>query len=178
MQEKHQEYAKEIFNLEMRLREILSFIFLDTYKGDYYNLAKETDVKIQPLNKGNKPNEEYYDSHFENEFFFLLFSNYIRLSNLKEIEYSDFIEAFLDADSWGGLQQKIQNRGIIKKEYQDFLAGIKQNLDPIENIRNCIAHNRSIPKSDNYKTITDYNKAKKELDESIDTFWDGLQNED
>ena len=74
MQEKHQEYAKEIFDLEMRLREVISFIFLDTYKGDYHNLLREVDVKTQPLNKNNKPNGEYYNTHFLKMSFSFYFS--------------------------------------------------------------------------------------------------------
>ena len=76
------------------------------------------------------------------------------------------------------LRRNIQYRGIIKEKYQDFLAKIKQNLEPIENLRNCIAHNRSIPKSDNYKAITDYDRAKELLDESIESFWEIMQDED
>lgn len=44
-------YTKEIYELEMGLREIISFIFLNTYKEDYYNLLRETKVKVQRLDK-------------------------------------------------------------------------------------------------------------------------------
>ena len=74
MQIEHQKYAKEIFDLEMRLREVISFIFLDTYKGDYHNLLREVDVKTQPLNKNNKPNGEYYNTHFLKMSFSFYFS--------------------------------------------------------------------------------------------------------
>jgi hypothetical protein len=172
MQVEHQKYAKEIFDLEMKLREIISFIFLDTYKGDYHNLLREVDVKI--LNKNNKPNGEYYNSHFENEFFFLLFSDYAKLNELKELKQPDLMEMIINSNDYDDLKQKIQSRGIIKKEYQDFLAGIKQNLEPIENIRNCIAHNRSFTDT----IIENYEEAKKNLEGTIDEFWDGIQNED
>ena len=178
MQEEHQKYAKEIFDLEMRLREVISFIFLDTYKGDYHNLLREFKVKIQPLNKNYKPNEEYCNSHFENEFFFLLFSDYIKLNELKELRQPDLIDRIVNSNDYDELRKNIQYRGIIKEKYQDFLAKIKQNLEPIENLRNCIAHNRSIPKSDNYKAITDYGKAKELLDKSIESFWELMQDED
>ena len=179
MQAEHQECAKEIFDLEMRLREVLSFIFLDTYKKDYYNLLREIDdVRIQPLNKNNKPNGEHYNSHFENEFFFLLFSSYIKLNDLKKLKQPDLMEMIINSNEYDDLKRKIQSRGIIKKEYRDFLAGVKGNLEPIENLRNCIAHNRSIPKRDNYKAITDYDRAKELLDESIESFWEIMQDED
>jgi hypothetical protein len=47
MQSEHQMYSKEIFDLEMKLREVISFIFLDTYKKDFYNLLKDIDLKTQ-----------------------------------------------------------------------------------------------------------------------------------
>ena len=172
MQVEYQRYAKEIFDFEMRLREVISFIFLDSYEGDYHNLLREVDVKIQPLNK-YKPNEEYYNSHFENEFFFLLFSDYIKLDDLKELKQPDVMELIINSNEYDDLKQKIQNRGIIKKEYQDFLAGIKQNLEAIENLRNCIAHNRSLTNS----LIENYPEAKENLEVTIDEFWDRIQDE-
>jgi hypothetical protein len=174
MQINHQKYAKEIFDLEMRLREVISFIFLDSYKGDYHNLLREIDVKIQPLNKNNKPSEEYYNSHFENEFFFLLFSDYIKLNDLKELKQPDLMEMIINSNDYDDLKQKIQSRGIIKRKYQDFLAGIIQNLEPIENLRNCIAQNLSFT----VPIIENYVDAKKNLEGRIDEFWEGIQGED
>jgi len=174
IQLEHQIYSKEIFDLEMKLREIISFIFLDTYKKDFYNLLKDTDLKIQPLNGNNRSDEEYFKKHFENEFFFLLFSDYIRINNLKELKKSNLIEMIVNSNKFDDLKQKIQNRGIVKEKYQDFLAGIKENLDPIENLRNCIAHNRSFTD----KIINNYVKVKKILEDKIDDFWDGIQNKD
>ena len=174
MQVKHQQYAKEIFDLEMKLREAISFIFLDTYKVNYHNLLNEVDIKIQSLNKNNKPNSEYYTSHFENEFFFLLFRDYKKLNDLKKLKYHDLMEMIMNSNEYDDLKQKIQRRGIIKKEYQDFLAGIKQNLDNIEDVRNCIAHNRSFTGS----MIEDYNEIKRNLEVKMDEFWAGIQDED
>lgn len=173
IQSEHQIYSKEIFDLEMKLREIISFIFLDTYKEDYYNLLREVEPKPQRLDKNNIPHKEYYENHFENEFFFLLFSDYIRLNNLKELKKSDLIEMIINSNKFDDLKQKIQNRGIVKEKYQDFLAGIKENLDPIENLRNCIAHNRSFTD----KMINNYVKVKKIIEGKIDDFWDEVKNE-
>ena len=173
MQSEHQIYSKEIFDLEMKLREVISFIFLDTYKNDFYNLLKDIELRIQPLNGNNRSDEEYFKKHFENEFFFLLFSDYVRINNLKELKKSDLIEMIVNSNKFDDLKQKIQNRGIVKEKYQDFLAGIKENLAPIENLRNCIAHNRSFTD----KIINNYVKVKKILEDKIDDFWDEVKNE-
>jgi|GEM_PF-2401737 len=177
MATQYQEYAKEIFELEMKLREAISFIFLDTYKEDYYNLLKDINVKIQSLSENSKPDENYFNSHFEDEFFFLRFSDYTNLDNQKDLKQSDLIKMISNSDSFEDLKQKMQNRGICKEKYQDFLAKVKENLDLIENFRNCIAHNRSIPKGDNNKMIVDYENAIDRLKKSIDDFWVNIKND-
>ncbi len=171
-QKEYKNYAKEIYDLEMGLREIISFIFLNTYKEDYYNLLKEIKVKAQHLDKNNIPNKEYYESHFENEFFFLLFSDYLKISELKELKSLDLIEIITNSNDYDDLKQKIQNRGIVKEKYQDFLAGIKQNIDSIEKMRNCIAHNRSFTET----VINNYVEAKENLEHDINEFWDEEKN--
>ena len=170
MQLEHKEYAKAIFVIEMRLREVLSFIFLDTYKEDYHNLLRDVDVKILH----NSPDTEYYNRHFENEFFFLLFSDYIRLDNVKKLNQLDLMEIIINSNEYVDLKQKIQSRGIIKEEYKDFLEGIKQYLEPIENIRNCIAHHRSFSS----RMVVNYEGGYENLDRKINEFWDELQDED
>jgi len=173
MSEEHKSYAEEIFEIEMKLREIISFIFIDTYKGDYYNLLKEINVEIQPLNGKNKPNENYFESHFENEFFFLLFSDYINLDKVKGISQNDLMELIINSSDYDELKRNIQDRGITKEKYQDIIASIKQNLKPIEDMRNCIAHNRSFTD----KVLENYQQAKANLDSIINQFWEELENE-
>ncbi|MCD6222039.1 hypothetical protein J7K25_07790 [bacterium] len=173
MSEKHKSYAEEIFEIEMKLREIISFIFIDTYKGDYHNLLKEIDVKIQPLNGNNKPDKDYFERHFENEFFFLLFSDYMHLSEPKKISQNDLMEFIINSNDYDELKRNIQNRGITKEKYQDMIASIKQNLKPIEDMRNCIAHNRSFTDT----VLQNYQQAKANLYNIINQFWEELENE-
>ncbi len=173
MLRKHKDLGDEIFELEMRLREILSFIFIDTYKEDHYNLLREIDVKIQPLDKKSRPTEEYFKKYLENEFFFLLFKDYIHIGDVKKIGPGDLIDMIANSNDYEELKQNIQNRGIVKEEYQDLIASIKENIEPIEILRNCIAHNRAY--SDN--NITNYEWAKEGLKEAIDSFWRKMESE-
>ena len=173
MFKEREQIIKEIFELEMKLREILTFVFIDTYKGEYYDLLREIDIKIQPINRNNRPNEEYFKKYFENEFFFLLFSDYIRLDNLKKIEQSNLIDMIVNSNDYDELRQNLQNRGIVKEKYRDLIASIKQNLEPIENMRNSIAHNRSFTET----TLVNYQQAKTNLDKIIREFWEDLGNE-
>ena len=53
---------------------------------------------------------------------------------------------------------------ITEERYVDFLASLRQRVDPIEKLRNCVAHNRSISQ----RIIDDYEMAKGPLLEEID----------
>ena len=59
----------------MQLREALSLIFVDTYGEDFYNLLKDADVK--PFEESD---EDQMEDYYENQFFFLLFSDYIKIN--------------------------------------------------------------------------------------------------
>jgi len=170
MHEEFKRYAKEIFEIEMKLREAITFIFIDTYKEDYYNLLKEVDVRIQRIDGNQQPNEEYYKSHLENEFFFLLFSDYRKLDELKELKQSDIIKAISDSADYDSLRGKILNRGIVDEKYTEFIAEIKEYLESIEKLRNCIAHSRAI--SDGMKN--NYIHARNRLENSINNFWNEI----
>jgi hypothetical protein len=171
MYEKYRQYSKEIFEMESKLREIITFIFLDNYKDQNYNLLKEINVNIKKLNSSSFPDEPYFRSHFENEFFFLLFSDYIKLDELKEIRQPELTKAILDSEDFDAFKKRIISRGIVKEKYREFLAKIKENLTSIEDLRNCIAHNRSV--SD--KVGENYQLAKDGLERSIEAFWDDIQ---
>lgn len=81
MHEQHRQYARELFAIEMRLREILSMIFIETFSGaDFYSLLSEVEVTVATK---DLPQPDYLRAHAENEFFFLLFSSYVRLNSRK-----------------------------------------------------------------------------------------------
>ena len=168
MWKKHQEYAKEIFEFEMKIREILSFIFLNTYEDEYYDLLSEVKVKTQSQNGGKSL--EYYKNHFENDFFFLLFSDYSNLDKLKKIKRDDLIEKIKNNNDYNELQQDIITRGVNHEQYKDFLLKLKEVLNPIENVRNSIAHNRSISN----RALENYEHSKEKLNEFIEEFWSSL----
>jgi hypothetical protein len=155
----------------MKLREVLSFIFIEVYGQSFYSLLQEVDVKIATK---EVPNEAYYKKHLENEFFFLLFSDYIKLNERKPVKNGillDLIKQSIDFDS---LKNKLTSSPISNEKYHDFLASIKERLDAIDKLRNCVAHNRSIPED----IRGNYNMSKELLLKSISEFWDELNHED
>lgn len=130
-------YGKEIFKIEMKLREALSLIFVDTYGKDFYNLLHETNVT--PVTPPPQRTPKRMNESYENEFFHLQFRQYKKLNDCNP---------------------------IIEKEYIDFLASLRGQVKWIEKLRNCVAHNRSIPED----IITNYKTEKVTLLEGINAF--------
>ena len=62
---------------------------------------------------------------------------------------------------------------IIKEKYKGLIFSIKEDLKSIEDMRNCIAHNRSFTDT----LLENYDKAKPSLDEKIEDFWKKSKNE-
>ena len=147
-------YGEEIFKIEMQLREVLSLIFVDTYGEDFYNLLKDADVKPFEESDEDYQMEDYY----ENQFFFLLFSDYIKINVRKQPDLKRIVERIKEAKDFETLQQGISTeKPITKEKYVNLLERLKQRVKPIEDLRNCVAHNRSIPQTiiDNYEMAKD-----------------------
>lgn len=164
-------FYEKIFEIEMRLREVFTFIFVDTYKADYYNLLKEIKMGdestfISEEDKKNLPEK------LENEFFHMSFSMYKKMGHTKEVisieeDLIPIIDVSTDLDEF---KTKIENRGIVKARYNEFFAEINEHLKNLEDLRNCVAHNRT-PTDDE---IYNYTISSKKLEISIKTFWEEL----
>jgi len=165
---------KELFKIEMKLREIISFIFIDTYKsGD--NLLK--DVNLKPrfegknnLQKDETQRREYLSKRCENEFFHVLFSDYNRLTEIRDLKHDDLYLITEISNNFEEFKNNILNRGIKEDSYLAFLNNIKPVLSKLENIRNCIAHNRMLDTND----LENYEKYFEEINKQIKEFLDNL----
>lgn len=157
----NRKYADEIFEIEMKLREAISLIFLDTYGDNYYNLL--TEVNVKPLESDLTP--EQMQVRWENEFFYLLFSHYPKLNERKQPNnIKGLIQLIGQADDYEAFKHMLASKPIRNEQYMDFLASLQTHVDPIEKLRNCVAHNRTIPQ----RVIDNYETAKEPLIRSID----------
>ncbi|MGD9116766.1 MAG: hypothetical protein PVJ61_06270 [Dehalococcoidia bacterium] len=161
----------DLFKIEMRLREAMTFIFIDTYGTDYYNLLKETSVKPRFERKSNlfanrEQKESYLIKRFENEFFHILFDQYDKLGELKSIKLEDLVSIAEVAHDFNEFRSAIITRGIIKVDYLDFISSIKADMEFLEKVRNCFAHNRSPSEDD----LINFERVKEELLKKIDDF--------
>ena len=112
------DYGKELFDIEMKLREALSLIFIDTYGKDFYEFVNET--KVNPI---SPPPAKQMSESYENQFFFLLFSHYIRINNPKQpdIDQDKIAEYIEQAEDLEDLSQLITpKQPITETGYVDF----------------------------------------------------------
>ena len=108
------ERAAEIFDLEMKLRRVLSIIYLNSYQGEEpFKLLR--DEGVRPLKK----TKEQMETAIENQFFYLLFRHYRDLNQCSQL-----------------------TSRIESKDGVDLIADLKDLIEPIEDMRNCVAHNR------------------------------------
>ena len=168
LQHELRKYGKEIFEIEMNLREALSLIFVDTYGEDFYKLLKE--VSVEPTGQ-RKPQESQMQAQYENQLFFLEFSDYVNINVRKDLSLGRIKEYMGQSEDFEELKRRITTNPIIKEEYAAFLTRLQERLDPIEKLRNCVAHNRSIPK----RTLDNYKTAKDLLLEEIKEFLEELE---
>jgi len=87
------------------LREVISFIFFNTY---FTSLDLLKDLQVNTIKKDLKSEELF--KNLENEFFYISFSDYkklLNLKNLKDDEKTKLLEASKSFNEW---KNKIFNR--------------------------------------------------------------------
>lgn len=167
-------YYQQIAILEMRLREVLSFILSDCLNGGYYQLM--SGQKPIPLLKGvvESEKENELKARGENELFYLTFNQY------KQIVVPDYVNAGYLKDmiirlSGDELKTGLNHLKVFDCEaYRDFLASIREDLSSLEQFRNCIAHNRKYSDEE----WGNYIKASENLDKAISRFWESFESRD
>lgn len=130
--------AAEIFAIEMKLRRVLSFIYMHAYQGkDPFDLLLEETVK--PM---EKPTDEQMKIASENQFFHLTFSQYVKLNQRKRLQTENIVDAIRDSDQYDAFRSEILRTPVENEDDAALLAGLREIMDPIERMRNCVAHNR------------------------------------
>jgi len=161
----------ELYHIEMKLREAISFIFIDTYQDNFYDFLRDIDLTPQFERKPNlrKDEEErkvYLKKRLENEFFHILFPQYCKLTQLKPLKHSDLLFIAEISNNFDEFKSNLVNRGVRKEDYLDFLNSIKEDMESLDAVRNCVAHNRTPIDEE----LDNYEKSKEELNQKIDDF--------
>ncbi len=153
----------DIYRIETSLREVISFIFFTTY---YYIWEFLKDLEIDDVTKKYNLKFEDLKNNFENEFFYISFSDYKKLLNLKKLKEDEKIELLRDSYSFEDWKKRIFERGLKDEPYIDFINSIKQDLEILEQFRNAIMHNHIFTQ----KLKQSYEMAKSEILRKIEEF--------
>lgn len=154
----------EIADIEMKIREVFSYIFYSKYDDKNQDIFEEFEVQI--TNKEDVKSDELV-KRLENKFFYLTFKQYLKFDTPKDIPTKEVLPLIINNQTYDLLREYVSSRGIIEQRHLSFLRNVSRLLDPIENVRNCIAHNRKIPNNQ----LDNYPNAKREILAFIDSFW-------
>jgi hypothetical protein len=106
-------------------------------------------------------------NRYENEFFHLLFSQYINLNQRKPVTKMDDLLALVrKTDSFESLRSELERVPVLNEADQDFLASLQERLDAVEKLRNCVSHNRTPPD----RVAQNYRKVKEDFGERLEQF--------
>lgn len=157
-------WADEIYALEMKLRRVLSLVYLNAYQdGDPYELLREESV--QPMNK-ERPKAEHMKERAENQFFYLTFSQYVGLNRRPEFKLTDLLDLVRNKEAYDGFREELARAPVEDEDDAVLLAGLKERMDAIEAMRNCCAHSRRPSK----KVIENYDNARPLLNQLLDGY--------
>ncbi len=156
------ERAKEIFAIEMKLRRVLSLMYLSAYQDrDPYDLFSEERINPRRVLKGEMTRL------VENQFFHLDFRQYISLNTPREPQISDVMEFIRSSAQYEEFRSSILDTLILTDDIDvSFLENLKRLMDPIEEMRNCVAHNRRPP--DNVSQ--NYPQAREDLENLMNEY--------
>ena len=158
---------REVFALEMDLRQTLSLIYLSAFDDEqYYKLLRRDKIVAQ---KSLPTDENEMRAYGENEFYHLTFGQYPKLNNKKDLNaQKDLIELMLEANDFSELKAKLTNNPINDEYDSDLIAALREISPKIEEFRNCVAHNRKIDEN----LLRNYLEAKGLLTERLEIFFD------
>lgn len=179
----------KIFEVEMKIREMITFIFVSHYGSEFYDLFTEMKIAYQfPDERTIKENtfkrnmlknkidmrEKYLRTMCENELFYFSFNDYKNISQVDELKEVDLIDIASRSSTFDEFKHNIINRGIESPIFSEFLNNVSGPLTNLVPIRNCIAHNRNLSEEEIEKFESIYYK----LEEIIETFVKKLKDEE
>lgn len=78
----------------------------------------------------------------ENQFLHLTFSDYIQLNQRNTVNANELFEKILESDSFESLRSELARLPIEHEADVEFLSNLRELMQPIEAMRNCVAHSR------------------------------------
>lgn len=168
-------YQPEIFEIEMKLREVLNYILAynlkDNHIDDFLKEFEGSELADKKMNANKEMQRKRYREYFENELFHLVFSKYnvIHGDKQKQPKAEEVLKKIQQVNTFAELKESFYNITFaeLDTKHATFLNEIQKHFLPIETMRNEIMHTRK-PTVDNEQK---YVQAKGGLLNRIAEFW-------
>lgn len=174
-------FHKEVFEIEMKIREVLSYILTFNFSAkntyDWISDFGGMQIANEEMRKKQTYREKVFDFFMENEVFHVVFTQYGYFNSPKKITKIDKINDLISrAANFLEFKNLMENKGItdeLNEVHKAFVGELAKNLGPIEKLRNEIMHNREVKEivTEKFTQKTDYQKAKLNVLTLIDEFW-------
>ncbi|MCE7980899.1 MAG: hypothetical protein DYG89_06875 [Caldilinea sp. CFX5] len=163
------QYYEEIIDLEMALRNVLTYIMTYDHRKIDESLFKQFDIGLVPSHDPNNAR-----NHYENGFFYILFNQYSNFLEPKQLTDKQISELLRDPSihSFEMFREKITQKGILEERHINFLSSISTQIKPLEDMRNAIMHIRNLSNRlvQNYEKATN-NQSSTAIMKLIQNFW-------
>ena len=120
----HQVLYRDIYDIEMRLREVLTYIFLDAMPDRPYTFLDRNAVKLQGGDACHT--EEYLKAHNENQLFHILFSDYEGLNRNVIARPTDLIALIRDNQTYDALREAAAETPVKSERHTSFISGLRE----------------------------------------------------
>ncbi len=164
-------YYEEIIDLEMDLRNVITYIL--NYDNKRINNELFKDFGIRP---SEALNDEVIEKNHENGLFYILFNHYASFTEPQKIKADKIADLLQDVSiqSFDNFKQKLASRAISEERHLSFLYSINQKLGPVEKMRNAIMHVRNLSKNiiNNYDKAVNTYQNDKGINDLIKEFWE------
>jgi len=170
LQEMALKYYEQIIELEMDMRDVLTYII--TYSSKTIN---EEFFKTFGIIKSERLDNANIKENFENGLFYIYFNHYASFTKPQKLKAEKIAEFLQEPhiSSFEKLKTKLQDRGLNEDRHIDFIASIKDKLNPVEKMRNAIMHIRNISDNTirNFEMAIEDNGVNKGIKTLIEDFW-------
>lgn len=156
---------REVYQIEMKLREVISYIFLDQYPDRPYRFLDGNAVKLQGDRSNNTP--EYLKAHDENQLFHILFNEYAYLNQQPVSKPQELVQLIREHADYAELHEALRDSPIREERHAALFAALQQLAPPVDDVRNAIMHNRELSRT----VRENYDVVKPRFLDVIDTFW-------
>lgn len=161
----HTVLYREVYAIEMALREVVSYIFATEFPDNLIDGLAKTTVK--PASTENLPQDAQLIKHGENRFFYILFDKYAILNDAPDLKAAHIAAALQGGTNLDEVREALDLRPIKEERHAGFLASLQTLMDPLERVRNAVAHNRTVPET----VRENFHKAADKLREEVESFW-------